>query len=124
VALKTIPILPSDNFDETVRFYERLGFAEQGKWPNEYLILQRPGDGFELHFWFKDSVDPKENDVACYVRWDTADEAQALHDEWAAVDVEPGRLHPPCQTDYGLLEFALIDGHGNLVRVGGSLDPD
>jgi catechol 2,3-dioxygenase-like lactoylglutathione lyase family enzyme len=124
MGVKTIPILPSSDFDETVRFYERLGFAEQGRWPNEYLILQRAHDSFELHFWFCDSVDPKGNDVACYARWDTAAEARALHDEWAAVDVEPGRLHPPTETDYGLLEFALVDAHGNLVRVGGSVDAD
>lgn len=124
MALTTIPILPSNDFDETVRFYERLGFAEQRRWPNEYLILERPADGLELHFWFTESVRRKENDVACYVRWDTAAEARALHDEWAAVDVNPGRLHPPTKTDYGLLEFALIDTHGNLIRVGGSLNAE
>jgi hypothetical protein len=44
------------------------------------------------------------------------------HDEWAGLDLAPGRLHPPQATDYGLLEFALVDPHGNLVRKGGSLD--
>ncbi len=122
MGLKTIPILPSDNFEDTARFYERLGFAEQGRWESEYLILQRPDDELELHFWFTDSVDPRTNDVACYVRWDTATEARALHDEWASVDVAPGRLVPPNETDYGLLEFALVDRHGNLIRIGGSLN--
>jgi hypothetical protein len=119
--LKTIPILPSGNFDETAPFYARLGFVERGRWPEEYLIIKRPGDDLELHFWYNASVDPKKNDVGCYVRWDTAEEARALYDEWAGADVKPGRLTPPTETDYGLLEFALIDLHGNLVRVGGSL---
>ena len=122
MAQKTIPILPSRNLDETVRFYSRLGFAEQGRWP-EYLILQRP-DHLELHFWFNNSLDPRANDVGCYVRWDTAAEARTLHDDWASVDFHPGRLHPPAETDYGLLEFALVDPHGNLIRIGGSLARD
>jgi len=122
MGLKTIPILPSDNFDDTARFYKRLGFAEQGRWQSEYLILQRPSDELELHFWFTDSVDPRTNDVACFVRWDTATEARALHDEWASVDVAPGRLVPLNETDYGLLEFAIVDRHGNLIRIGGSLN--
>ena len=121
MALKTIPILPSGNFNETAHFYAQLGFMERGRWPDEYLIIKRPGDGLELHFWFNAAVDPKENDVGCYVRWDTAAEARALYAEWAAVDVKPGRLTSPKKTDYGLLEFALIDPQGNLVRVGGAL---
>jgi len=34
---------------------------------------------------------------------------------------EPAELRAPWTTDHGLLEFALIDLDGNLVRVGGSL---
>jgi catechol 2,3-dioxygenase-like lactoylglutathione lyase family enzyme len=120
----TLPILPSPDFDATAAFYRQLGFREKGRWPHEYLIVERD-DGIELHFWFDQGLDPAENDVACYVRFDTRAEAQALHDSWQAVVPGPGpfpRLHPPAPTDYGLLEFALIDPHGNLVRVGGALD--
>jgi hypothetical protein len=38
------------------------------------------------------------------------------------VQLAGGRLNSPKATDYGLLEFALIDAHGNLVRVGGTLE--
>lgn len=120
MGLKTIPILPSPNFGETARFYGILGFTERGRWPNEYLIVERDGEGFELHFWFNGSVDPKSNDVACYVRFDTATEARALHAEWSTLDLAPGRLTALQETDYGLLELALIDPFGNLVRIGGA----
>jgi hypothetical protein len=83
-----------------------------------------PGTNFgsgvlELHFWSNPTVDRKTNDVACYIRFDSAAEARALHDAWAP-NVAPGaRLDAPVETDYGLTEFALIDPHGNLLRVGG-----
>jgi hypothetical protein len=114
-----IPILPSADFDATAGFYAPLGFAERGRWPGEYLILRRT-DGTELHFWSKKDLDPARNDAGCYIRFAAAEGARALHESWAAVDPRP-RLHPPRETDYGLLEFALIDPHGNLLRVGGAL---
>jgi hypothetical protein len=118
MSARTIPILPSRHFDETARFYAPLGFAESKRWPNEYLILRRD-DGIELHFWSNPKVERATNDVACYVRFDTAAETQALYDAWAPQVPADGRLMPPSSTDYGLLEFALIDPHGNLVRIGG-----
>jgi hypothetical protein len=116
----TIPILPSPDFDTTSSYYAALGFRECGRW-GDYLILDRD-DQIELHFWLSGDVDPLTNDVACYIRFDTAAEAQALYDEWSRVQLAGGRLNSPKATDYGLLEFALIDAHGNLVRVGGTLE--
>lgn len=120
MSAKTIPILPSRNFDETSKFYAELEFRETGRWPGEYLILKRD-DGIELHFWSNPDVDPATNDVGCYIRFDRAAEARSLHDEWAPRVPTGGRLHPPTHTDYGLLEFALVDLHGNLLRIGGHL---
>jgi hypothetical protein len=117
---KTIPILPSRDFDETLAFYAPLGFSERGRWP-EYLILARP-DGIELHFWSDPGVDCLTNDVGCYVRFDSEAEARALHDAWIgkiAGDKPGARLEPPRATHYGLLEFALVDPSGNLIRIGG-----
>ena len=115
---KTIPILPSKDFDETSRFYAALGFVESGRWPGEYLTLLREA-GIELHFWSNSKLDPRKNDVACYVRFDTEAEARALFAAWESRLPPAGRLHPPQATDYGLVEFALIDPHGNLLRIGG-----
>ncbi len=113
-----IPILPSSDFDATAGFYARLGFVEKGRWPGKYLILRGP-EGIELHFWQKGGLRPKANDCACYIRFDTAAEARELHARWARLDLPEGRLHAPVETEYGLLEFALVDPYGNLLRIGG-----
>ena len=119
--LKAIPQLPSSDFDRSAAFYGRLGFSEGGRWPNEYLILVREADGLELHFWHG-RIDPLKNDASCYVRFDNADEARSLYAEWAAVDLPDGEVRPAVETDYGLLEFPLIDPDGNLIRVGGVIE--
>ena len=103
-----IPILPSRDFDATAAFYLRLDFAEQGRWPGEYLILHNPV-GIELHFWLKARLDPADNDAGCYVRFAKSVDAQALYDAWSATGLDTDRLRAPVETEYGLLEFALLD---------------
>ena len=100
---------------------ERLGFEMRGAPPETYgyLIVGR-GPMIELHFWESPEVDPLTTDHSCYVRVADAD---ALYAEWEAVGVpaDPStgsRLMAPCETDYGMREFALVDKSGNLVRVG------
>jgi hypothetical protein len=116
----TIPILPSADFDVTASFWAGLGFAETGRWPADYLTLRHAALGVELHFWQDDDVDRWSNDVACYVRFDTPDQARAAHAAWADVDIpEPARLSGPQHEPWGALEFHIIDMHGNLVRLGG-----
>ena len=115
-----VPILPSRDLNETLAFYERLGFQNQGA-PHEqwdYLIIGR--GGIELHFFGMPEIDPLTTIAGCYLRVEDAD---ALHREWDAMgvptDAETGsRLIAPTTTDYGMREFALVDRSGNLVRVG------
>jgi hypothetical protein len=115
-----VPILPSRDLRETLAFYERLGFQNNGSpWEEwNYLILSR--GGAELHFWSEPSVDPLTTSFSCYLRVADAD---AVHAEWERVGVprdktNGSRLEPPVDTDYGIREFALIDPSGNLLRVG------
>ncbi|SHF26335.1 bleomycin resistance protein [Streptoalloteichus hindustanus] len=115
----TIPILPSPDLDATARFYATLGFTTQERHP-EYLLASRP-DGAELHFYEQEKVDPKTDAGGCYLRFTSATEARSLHETWSALSLDGARLDAPVETDYGLLEFALVDPHGNLVRVGGFL---
>ncbi len=118
----TIPILPSPDFDETAGFYGPLGFAEDSRWPEEYLILRHPL-GIELHFWWHPALDAAHNDAGCYVRFPTAVAAQALYDEWASTGLDGDHLRPPTDPGYNLLEFALLDRHRNSIRVGGLIEP-
>ena len=41
--LKSIPVLPAKDFDETAEFYGRLGFTEHSRYP-DYLIVTRSAD--------------------------------------------------------------------------------
>ncbi|MGZ8652217.1 MAG: bleomycin resistance protein [Actinomycetota bacterium] len=123
MGLVTIPILPSSDFDATAMFYAPLGFAERGRWP-AYLILVHPY-ALELHFWLSPELDPPTNEVGCFVRFDTVTECRALHDAWADASDLPSaegraipRLHAPREESDGSIEWALVDLHGNLIRLG------
>lgn len=78
----TIPILPSRDFDATAGFWSAFGFDEIGRWEREYLILRHEDLALELHFWHDPTVDRWTNDVACYIRFDTPDQAAACHAAW------------------------------------------
>ena len=123
IANGAVPVLPSRDLEETLAFYEPLGFENLGgpwrEW--NYLIIGR-GDTWWLHFFGKPEIDPLTTIAGCYLYVDDAD---ALHDEWRRV-VEPdrstgSRLIPAETTDYGMREFAVVDRSGNLIRVGSQL---
>jgi hypothetical protein len=120
---RAVPILPSRDLNDTLAFYERLGFENRGAPPEEwdYLIIGR--GGVELHFYGSPETDPLTTSASCYL---FVDDADALHDEWQQVGVPHdaatgSRLVPPMDTDYRMREFALVDRSGNLVRVGSPL---
>ena len=79
-----VPILPSRDLRETFEFYERLGSR------------MRAATGVAV-------PDPLTTAAVCYLR---ADDADAVHAEWEAIDV-PGeeatgsRLQPPVLTAAG-----------------------
>jgi catechol 2,3-dioxygenase-like lactoylglutathione lyase family enzyme len=112
---QVIPTLPARDIDETVAYYERLGFELVADYPGEqrYAIVRR--DDAELHF-YEFPVDPKQNLSGCYLR---IGNAPGLHDEWDAAGTEI--LQPLTETDYGLREFAVSDPNGNLLKVGSPL---
>lgn len=106
------PILPSLNFSETKQFYtEKLGFKLIAEFPNEYLILDR--DSVSLHFWICD--DKKICEASgCYIY---VSEIKEIYKSY----LEKNLIHPNGtlrKTEYGLIEFAVLDCHGNLLRIG------
>ena len=109
-----IPTLPARSVDETVAYYERLGFELVARYPGEqnYAIVRR--DDAELHF-YEFPVDPKENLAGCYLR---IGDAAALYEEWQGVE---DVVQPLIDTDYGLREFSISDPNGNLIKVGSPL---
>ena len=115
---QVIPTLPAQDMDETVAYYERLGFELVARYPGEqtYAIVRR--DDAELHF-YEFPVDPKQNLAGCYLR---ISDAGALHAEWRGSGIEI--LQPLTDTDHGLREFAISDPNGNLLRIGSPIGRD
>ncbi|WP_322411046.1 VOC family protein [Microbacterium invictum] len=118
-----VPILLSRDLRRTLRFYASLGFEDRSSRPPEewhYLILTR-GD-VALHFSEDLDLDPLTTASMCYLY---VDDAEALFAQWrphVVPDASTGhRITPPTRTDYGLVEFALVDPDGNLLRVGSPL---
>lgn len=117
-----MPILPSRDLDETLAFYQALGFENRGASPSEwdYLIIGR-GDIW-LHFISMPAVDPLSTASSCYLYVDDVD---ALYTAWSSAvvpDAATGsRVEPPVTTDYRMREFAVVDPSGNLVRVGAEI---
>lgn len=106
------PILPSLNFEETKAFYtEKLGFAIKAYYEDEYLIVER--DGVGLHFWICNDKKICESS-GCYIYVSDIDAIYKSYEE-------KGIIHPNGTlrlTYYKLKEFAVLDCHGNLLRIG------
>ena len=110
----TIPILASRDIEETIGFYERLGFGVVARYEEfgpTYLLIRR--DDVELHFVHSPDTDPAESHGGCYLR---LDDAQAVYEEWESLDAS--EIRPPRDTPWGMREFFLVDPSGNLLRIG------
>ncbi len=119
MSAQTIPILPSPNFDATSNFYASLGFTERGRWDHEYLIVEHKSAGIELHFWYNERVKPEFNDVGCYIRFSSDDDAKRLYETWRTLDITAGEARgiPRLKPRDDDREFTLVDIHGNLLRL-------
>ncbi len=112
----TVPVLASLDIEATLRFYaERLGFTALARYP-DYGIVER--DGVEIHFWLTD--DPGiPAATSCRINVDGVDH---LYAEMSAAGIVHPR-GPLTDQPWGLREFAVIDGDGNMIKFAQSLDP-
>jgi hypothetical protein len=108
--LTAIPILAFLDTDETVRFYERLGFSCQANWKG-YLMCQR--DDIEIHLWQCDDPAIPKN-TGCYVRVNQVDE---LYAECLSLDCvhSNGKLE---NKPWGIRQFSILDNSGNILHFG------
>lgn len=111
----TIPVLPSLDLDETIAFYAKLGFKVWSRHEGDYAIIARESQ--ELHFFLMGHLKPKESFFGCYWR---VDDAEALYSEYVGAGLPD--LHPIEEKPWGMKEFAFIDPHGNLIRVGQEIE--
>jgi catechol 2,3-dioxygenase-like lactoylglutathione lyase family enzyme len=112
-----IPILPSRALGETIAFYKRLGF-EGGAHESDagYAILRR--GTLELHFFSHPKLLPAESSAGCYLR---VRDVESIYKSFSTSQL-PRQGIPRMDTledkPWGLREFAVIDPHGNLLRIG------
>jgi catechol 2,3-dioxygenase-like lactoylglutathione lyase family enzyme len=111
----TIPVLPSLNLDETIAFYSKIGFRVWSRHEGDYAILA--WETRELHFFLMGQLQPAESFFGCYWR---VEDAEGLHAEYTALGLP--NLHPIEEKPWGMKEFAFIDPHGNLIRIGQEID--
>lgn len=105
--------LPARSFDETSRFFEKIGFAVQFR--DEGWMIMSAGP-LEIEFFPHPDLDPKTSWFSACVRVADVD---ALHDRWsrALAGYEAHfRITPPADQAFGLRMFALIDPNGSLLR--------
>lgn len=76
----TIPLLPAPAFEETLAFWQVLGFEEtlRQKSPNAYAVMRF--DDFELHFFGLTRLNPQDNFTTCLV---IVHEVATLHARFA-----------------------------------------
>ncbi len=112
-----IPILPSRSIAATLDFYRTLGFVGEAHDADAgYAILRR--GTLELHFFQHPTLVPAQSDAGCYLR---VRDVHAIHADALRLglpDVGIPRLDSLSAKPWGLLEFAIIDPDGNLLRIG------
>lgn len=116
----TVPMLPCVSVDDTLTFYQALGFKVTWKQAKPYVYIALKWSGFELHFRKPPKgMDPSEEDGgACLIMVDAvapyhAAFTQAMRQTYGKV-LATGR---PRITRYrsGASRFTLIDPSGNSI---------
>ena len=121
---RTIPILPCRSIDDTLAFYEALGFAVtyRQERPNTFAAIVR--GGIELQFFVLKGLEPGANYSTCYV---LVDDVDALYGAFtngirAATGRVPSRGYPRIgpvrDMTYGVRQFIVVDPAGNHIRIG------
>ena len=114
MSARAIPVLPAGDWDASVAFWRKLGFAVSG--PENGYVVARRGD-LEVHLYADNGIECFTNNSACYLR---VDDAARLRAEWYAAGIVP--LGAVEDKPWGMREFHVVDPAGNLVRVGQPLN--
>jgi catechol 2,3-dioxygenase-like lactoylglutathione lyase family enzyme len=111
-----IPILPSRSLNDTLAFYQRLGFDGKIHARGDYAILTR--GTVELHFFIHRELRPAESSAGCYIRVSDVD---TIYRAFASAKL-PAKGIPRQDTladkPWAMREFAIVDPDGNLIRIG------
>jgi catechol 2,3-dioxygenase-like lactoylglutathione lyase family enzyme len=105
--------LPARNFDETARFYERLGF-QIGFQDEDWMILSR--GSLEIEFFPHPELEPHTSWFSACVRVADVDR---LYRDWSSAGLPDHgipRMTAPLDEPWGFRMFALVDPNGSLLR--------
>ena len=120
-----IPMLPSNSINDTLEFYQALGFVVtyQQKSPNSYICLKIRE--IEIHFFALKQLRPENNYSSCYLVVDKIDDlynsfSVGLKNKLGKVPTKGiPRINPlKDMASYGVRQFVVIDPSGNYVRIG------
>ncbi|MEM9058826.1 MAG: VOC family protein [Pseudomonadota bacterium] len=117
---RAMPVLNVRDIPGSVAFYERLGFESHGAWgdPPGFCIVQR-GD---VTLAFDRSEAPELPRNQWWHSYIYVDDAEALMSEFRSAGIETTEMHRP--TDYGCIDFDVIDPDGHRLAFGQALNPD
>jgi catechol 2,3-dioxygenase-like lactoylglutathione lyase family enzyme len=119
----TIPILPCTSLDESVPFYEALGFVctyRQNR-PNPYAVVSR--DDIHIHLFALEGFDPQQSYGSVIV---VVPDPDRLYEDFAAgLRVFYGKLPSagiprilrPRQKQGTVRSFSVVDPGGNWLRI-------
>jgi hypothetical protein len=105
-----IPILAFLNIQETVDFYQQLGFTCNNNWP-DYLMCAR--DNIEIHLWKCNDENIPKN-TGCYIR---VNEIDKLYKDFDALHI----IHPNGKLEnkpWKIRQFSILDNSGNIIHFG------
>lgn len=117
--IRSMTILNVRDVLKSLEFYEKVGFESHGAWgdPPKFCIIQR-GD-VTLALDRSEATElPLNQWWACYIY---VEDAEALKAELTEHGVETTDMHRP--TEYGCIDFDVIDPDGHRLAFGQSLNP-
>jgi catechol 2,3-dioxygenase-like lactoylglutathione lyase family enzyme len=111
--IKAIPVLPCQNIDESINFYEnKLGFKAIKY--GDMAILER--DNLVIHLWLTQDKYLSENS-SCYIRVTGIEQIYKEYEENKVI-------HPNGKLEikpWGMKEFVVLDNSGNGLNFGESI---
>ena len=107
-------ILVVRNVDDSIQFYsEKLGFECFFRWenPSTYAVLKR--DNIAIHLASGENLSDPNKSASIYI---FCHDVKGVYEEFKSKGVE---FHEPLNsTDYGMIEFVIIDTDDNKIVFG------
>ncbi|MEM7058441.1 MAG: VOC family protein [Pseudomonadota bacterium] len=117
---RAMPVLQVRDVLASEAFYARAGFSSHGTFgdPPAFCIVQRGEVTLALDK-SEDGPIPGNQWWAAYIY---VEDAEALRTEFLDHGLEPTEMHRP--TEYGCIDFDLIDPDGHRIAFGQALNPE